>query len=496
MVNTEDTLLTIKELTDAVFGKVIGLAENIENYKFTSVAIDSRNVVPGSLFVPLIGEYQDGHKYIPQAIQNGASVVFVTKSVYDKNSRYYMDIVSEYKSTLFIVVKNNLTALQDAARFYVKKFPELKKIAITGSSGKTTTKEICKTILSQKYNVVATIGNYNSETGLPLSVFNIRKEHEVGIFEMGMNRENEIGEIAKVLKPNYSIITNIGSAHIGILGSRKNIASEKKKVFNYIKDDGFAFIPSKDEFKDFLSKDVKGTVVYFGDDISESESGVKIVESLGIKGTKISIDGNEAILKLPGKYNYLNALSCISLAKKLGLSSNEIVKGVNLITPPEGRSCTKCVVTKKDSKGKEKTVTIFEDCYNANPDSMESAIEMFSKLNIEGRKIYILGDMFELGKDSISAHSKIGAITSMSNCSELVFIGQDMEHAAKGAKLAGKVNIKYFKELSDKNLDEVSAYVLDILKDGDYVLVKASHGMHLEKIVEQISEKVLEEKSE
>ena len=108
MVNTEDTLLTIKELTDAVFGKVIGLAENIENYKFTSVAIDSRNVVPGSLFVPLIGEYQDGHKYIPQAIQNGASVVFVTKSVYDKNSRYYMDIVSEYKSTLFIVVKNNL----------------------------------------------------------------------------------------------------------------------------------------------------------------------------------------------------------------------------------------------------------------------------------------------------------------------------------------------------------------------------------------------------
>lgn len=494
--NKIDTLMTIKELTDAVFGKVVGLAENLENFKFTSVAIDSRQVVPGSLFVPLIGEYQDGHKYIPEAIDKGASVIFVTKSIYDSNSRYYMDLVSNYRSAVLIAVENNMTALQDAARYYVKKFPDLIKVAITGSSGKTTTKEICKTILSQKYNVVSTIGNYNSETGLPLSVFNIRKEHQVGIFEMGMNRENEIAEIAKVFKPNYAIITNIGSAHIGILGSRENIAAEKKNIFNYIKDDGLAIIPQEDDFRDFLCEGVKGKIVFFGESVPEKESGVKQIESLGIQGTKISIDGKEAVLSLPGKHNYLNVLSCIALAKHLALSTKQIVDGVNLIVAPEGRSSTKKILTKKDSHGKEKIITVFEDCYNANPDSMENALDLCNKLKVDGKKIYILGDMFELGKNSISAHSKIGAITSMSDCEELIFIGQDMEHAAKGAKIAGKVNVKYYKDLSDSNLKNLSDFILNLLADGDFLFLKASHGMHLEKIIEQIVEKVIEEKNE
>ena len=274
MDNTE-SLLTFEELLSAVHGKYVGFSGSSDNFCFTSVVIDSRNVKEKSLFVPLIGEFQDGHKYIPEALAKGASVVFVTKSVYSSNVKFYMDLISNYKNVVFIVVENNLRSLQEAARFYVKKFPKLIKISVTGSSGKTTTKEIAVSILKQKYNVISNIGNLNSETGLPLSVFNIRNEHEVGLFEMGMNRVNEIGEIANVLRPNYGIITNIGNAHIGILGSMEKISEEKKKSLSFIKADGVAFIPASDKFANFLSSNVKGKTVKYGEGVSEKISGVK-----------------------------------------------------------------------------------------------------------------------------------------------------------------------------------------------------------------------------
>lgn len=492
-VQVKETLLTAKELKSAVHGKLVGLAENLKNFAFTSVATDSRQVTVGTLFVPLIGEFQDGHKYIPQAIEKGASVVFVTKSVYEEDTQTYMKLVSENPQVTFVIVNNNLYALQDAARAYVAKFPELVKIAITGSSGKTTTKEIMASILRQKYNLVATVGNFNSETGLPLSVFNIRPEHEAGLFEMGMNRENEIGEIAKVFKPNHAIITNIGTAHIGILGSRENIAKEKKKIFTYVKHNGHAVIHIKDDFVRYLSKGVAGKVVYFGTDISEEESGVKFIEDLGVEGTRFSVDGIETVLKIPGSYNYLNALSCIAMAKALGLTSQQIVNGINALKAPEGRSKVESVVTKKDSKGIQKKITVLEDCYNANPDSMESAIEMCTGLKVEGRKVYILGDMFELGTESVKAHTKIGAAAVVADPDLLVFVGRDMENAANAAKLGGMNRLKYFSDLSEENLKKLSSGLLDYLKDGDFVFVKASHGMHLEKILAEITE-VSEEK--
>ncbi|MCR5613169.1 UDP-N-acetylmuramoyl-tripeptide--D-alanyl-D-alanine ligase [Treponema sp.] len=482
------SLLTLKELKSAVHGTVVALAENIKNFSFRSVVTDSRQVEEKSLFVPLIGEFQDGHIYIPQAIEKGASVIFVTQSVYEQNSRVYMNLVSTHHNVVFIVVENNLTALQDAARCYVKKFPKLIKISITGSSGKTTTKEICASILRQKYNLIATKGNLNSETGLPLSVFNIRPEHEAGLFEMGMNRENEIGEIARVFKPNYAIITNIGTAHIGLLGSRENIAKEKKKIFSYIRHNGIAVIHQKDDFADYLAKGVAGKVVYFGKDIPEEKSGVKFIEDLGIGGTKFAVDGIEAVLKIPGEYNYLNALSCIALAKGLGFTAQEIVDGINQLKVPEGRSHIKSILTKADSSGKQKKITLLEDCYNANPDSMERALEMCGNLKVNGRKIYILGDMFELGKDSVEAHSRVGAAAVVAKADMFVFIGQDMMHAANAAKMGGKLNIRYYKDMGEENFNELCTKLLDYLQDGDFVFVKASHGMHLEKVVEQISQ--------
>ena len=263
MSNVE-SLLSIDELLAGVRSSfLVGGNNKKDVFGFSSVVTDSRNVAEGSLFVPLVGQSQDGHKYVESAVEKGASVIFINKTEYDRNKSKY-DLISEKNKNLCLVaVPDTLRALQEAAAAYVEKFPSLIKVGITGSSGKTTTKEMVVSVLKQKYNVVYTQGNFNSETGLPLSVFNIRSEHSVGVFEMGMNRVDEIGEIAAVLKPKYALVTNVGTAHIGILGSQENIAAEKRKIFNYIPEDGVAFIPAEDDFKEFLGQNVKGKITYY-----------------------------------------------------------------------------------------------------------------------------------------------------------------------------------------------------------------------------------------
>ena len=475
--------MSFDELLKSVYGKYIGFARNQDIFVFSSVTTDSRSVKPGSLFVPLIGENQDGHKYIPAALEAGATAVFVTNSVYEKNSEYYFKLASENLDKTFIAVENNMKALQDAARAYVQKFPNLIKIGITGSSGKTTTKEILASVLRQKYKVVATEGNFNSETGLPLSVFNIRAEHEAGVFEMGMNRENEIGEIARVLEPNYAIITNIGTAHIGILGSRENIAREKRKIFSYIKENGAAFVPADDDFANFISEGVKGKVVRFGKNVPESESGVSFISNDGLAGTRFAIDGVEARLKVPGIYNYTNALACVACAKILGLGSEQIRAGIEAVESVNGRSSAVIINTKKNSKGESKKVMLMYDCYNANPDSMEKAINLCGSLEIKGRMIFVLGDMKELGETSAEEHSRIGALATLSKPDLIVFVGPEMENGAKAAKLSGFDNVQYF---SSADVDAVSAFILDYAKDDDFILLKASHSMNFDMIAKKL----------
>ena len=258
-----ESLMSLEELLSATKGTLLG---KVKSCVFNSVATDSRQVQKNTLFVPLVGEFQDGHKYVPGAVAAGASVVLINKSEYEKNSSVYDSLTAENERLVIICVENTLHGLQDAAEGYVAKFPKLIKVSITGSCGKTTTKEMMVSVAKAHFGedkVVYTKGNFNSETGLPLSVFQIRANHVVGIFELGMNRVDEIGEISKVLKSKYGIITNIGNAHIGILGSRENIALEKRKSFNYIPADGACFVPASDDFADYCTENVKGKVIKF-----------------------------------------------------------------------------------------------------------------------------------------------------------------------------------------------------------------------------------------
>ena len=460
-----ETLLTMEETLEST-GGIFVLGDG--NWHFSSVQTDSRLVEKDTLFVPLIGEFQDGHKYIPQAVEKGASCVFICLSNYEKNPAFFNEIHNSNPEVNFIAVENTLTALQKAAGKYVEKFPSLIKVAVTGSSGKTTTKEILAAVLARKYRVVTNKGNLNSETGLPLSVFNIRKEHEAGVFEMGMNRENEIGEISAVLKAHYAIVTNIGTAHIGLLGSRDNIAREKAKVFDQFDSQSIGVIPFDDDYAEFLEKQIRGKCIHYGKDTDS----VKFIADLGLKGTEFSVGKNRAVLKLPGKYNYKNALGAIALCQELGVSDSEIAQGINDLEPMFGRS-----------QVIEDKYTIVQDCYNANPDSMEKSIEFVSSVTSGEKKIFVLGDMLELGADSEKEHEKTGIMAAESSADKVFFVGTEMENAYKAAcKKSSGDRFVYCSEKTDDALMTISLEIKKEFSEHSIVLIKASRGMGLERL--------------
>ena len=460
-----ETLLTMEETLEST-GGIFVLGDG--NWHFSSVQTDSRLVEKDTLFVPLIGEFQDGHKYIPQAVEKGASCVFICLSNYEKNPAFFNEIHNSNPEVNFIAVENTLTALQKAAGKYVEKFPSLIKVAVTGSSGKTTTKEILAAVLARKYRVVTNKGNLNSETGLPLSVFNIRKEHEAGVFEMGMNRENEIGEISAVLKAHYAIVTNIGTAHIGLLGSRDNIAREKAKVFDHFDSQSTGVIPFDDDYAEFLEKQIRGKCIHYGKDTDS----VKFIADLGLKGTEFSVGKNRAVLKLPGKYNYKNALGAIALCQELGVSDSEIAQGINDLEPMFGRS-----------QVIEDKYTIVQDCYNANPDSMEKSIEFVSSVTSGEKKIFVLGDMLELGADSEKEHEKTGIMAAESSADKVFFVGTEMENAYKAAcKKSSGDRFVYCSEKTDDALMTISLEIKKEFSEHSIVLIKASRGMGLERL--------------
>jgi UDP-N-acetylmuramoyl-tripeptide--D-alanyl-D-alanine ligase len=471
------SLVDGERLVRAVKGRIVG-GFKADSICFTSVATDSRAVCKDTLFVPLIGENQDGHVYIPQGIEKGAGAVFVCRANYEKDTALYEKLAAEHGGVAFIVVENTLHALQDAAAAYVEQFPRLIKCAVTGSSGKTTTKEIAVALLSQKYKVISNKGNLNSETGLPLSVFEIRPEHELGLFEMGMNRTNEIGEIAAVLKPNYGIVTNIGTAHIGILGSRQAIAEEKKKIFTYTDKNGVAVIPAADDFADFLAEGVAGKIIRYGKDARDN--GVVFLHDDGLDGTTFSVDGVEMRLQLPGAYNFSNALGAVALARELGLTPEQIRAGIESVRPLGARS---------HLIRAENGLAILEDCYNANPDSMGKAVEFCSDLQVGGKKIFVLGDMLELGDESLAAHRAIGEMVSESGADGVIFVGEEMRAAyevVRTKKDSGEIamaSVEHVAAHDDEAIKDVAEKVCALAHAGDFVLLKGSNGIGLNRLV-------------
>jgi UDP-N-acetylmuramoyl-tripeptide--D-alanyl-D-alanine ligase len=373
---------------------------------------------------------------------------------------------------VLLVVEDTLGGLQQAAAYYLAQFPRLLRIGITGSSGKTTTKEIAAAIIGRERSVVMNQGNLNSETGLPLSVFKVRPHHQVGIFEMGMNRPGEIGELAQVLKPHIALITNIGSAHIGILGSKQAIAQEKKRIFSAFSGNERALIPEDDPHRDFLAAGIKGTVCFYGPQVFRE---LADLHDRGLEGIDLRWEDMPVHCPLSGKHNIRNLLAALAIAQEVPVSSQAIRGGLESVQALFGRS--------EILRG---PVTVIRDCYNASPESMQEAIGFCDNLDWQGRRIYVIGSMLELGSASLEAHAEIGRVLAASKADWICFVGSEtrgavaaLEQALRrnGQGEAGRVGFYY-----TDSLTSLSQVLADQIQPGDLVLLKGSRACGLERL--------------
>jgi len=457
-MNTEQ-LMKFGELSHLVGGRLISFSSD---NGFSSVSIDSRTACFGSIFYALNGTMCDGHQYVNAAFNAGASCAVVEAAKI--NTFNLVDIARNMGKNL-IVVEDTLASLQDSARVYLEKFDKLKKIGITGSAGKTTTKEITSAIISCEKNTVMNKGNLNSETGLPLSVFDVRNNHEVGVFELGMNKTGEILKSANILKPNIALITNIGSSHIGNIGSKDKILNEKKSIFQYLNNDDIALIPLKDEYAKEMAEGVTCNIKFYSSTSIEEFEGTR---SLGLGGTEIIFAGKKINFSLPGKHNLDDAIAAIAIAKEIPVSIDAIKQGLESVKPMFGRL--------QVLKGR---TTVICDCYNANPESTAKSIEFCDSVDWTGRKIYVIADMLELGEFAHNAHSELGSLLNESKAEKIFLFGKEIEAACKFIK-----KIPYY--YSD-NINDISASLDSYVQTGDIVLLKGSRGCTLERLTEMLT---------
>ena len=460
-------LLKFDELSKSLGAILYSFTESSCAGGFSSVSIDSRSICEGGMFVALAGENCDGHSFVQKAYENGAAAALVE---HDKLEKYnLLKTAKDFNKTL-IVVDNTLEALQNAARLYLEKYPSLIKIGITGSSGKTTIKEILASIIGKEKNVVINPGNFNSETGLPLAVFNIRPGHEIGVFEMAMSHLGEMAVLSSILKPDIALISNVTSAHIGNIGSIEGIAKEKKQVFLNFNEKCTALIPYDSPFRDFLAEGIKGKIVFYG---KESFKELGQVKDMGLEGTEIVWDGKPVRFPLFGSHNISNALAAIAIAKEIPVSSNAIRLGLESVKPLFGRG--------EITNGK---ATVIWDCYNSNPQSMERALEFCDNLAWQGRRVYVIGEMLELGDFSKKAHSDMGNLLAASKADSVYLFGNETSFTAESIKAcfsdnpAGQTPSVFH----TSDIGQLSNALRNEIAKGDLILIKGSRACCLEKL--------------
>jgi len=447
----------IDDIAKAINGKLI--SGNYTNHSVNSISTDTRTIKDGDLFIPIKGDKFDGHNFIETAFKKGALCSLSEREIKTDN----------------IVIKVNDTkkALADLAMYYLSLF-NIPVVAVTGSVGKTTTKDIIASVLSQKYNVVKTEGNFNNEIGLPLTIFNINKNTEVAVLEMGMNNFNEIHNLSRIAKPNIAVITNIGVSHIENLGSRDGILKAKCEIFDFMGDKDIKILNGDDDKLITLKNSLKN-VSFFGIENDKFEFYAKDVENDGIKGVKCKIVCRDkefdVNITLPGIHMVSNALASVAVGSYLNLNTNQIKKGIENFKPTKMRM--NIIKTKK--------YTIINDVYNANPVSVMSSIDVLS--SAENRKVCILGDMFELGDFAYKLHRQVGEYAAKRNIDVIICIGELSKNMFDGANSNKKENqqVFYF-----KNQEEFIDIMNEILKDNDIILVKASRGMKFEITTEKL----------
>lgn len=449
--------LNLSEIAKAVGGT---LKEGTDgSKKINSVTTDTRKVTEGSLFIPLKGERFDGHDFMEKAFESG-SICSLSEG---------KDV--EGKDIIF--VDDTRKALRDLAQYYISTL-NIKVVGITGSVGKTTTKDMIASVLSQKYNTLKTEGNFNNEIGLPLTVFRLDDSYEAAVLEMGMSSFGEIENLTKIAKPDVAVITNVGVSHIENLGSREGILKAKCEIFSGLKKGGKAILNLDNDMLSTVKENGNFDILWFGVE-NKGDFYAENIEDLGLEGTKCTLCSKEGkidvFIHVPGSHMVLNALSAMAVGVSLGLSMEEIKKGIESFIPTGMRMSV-------EKAGK--AITIINDVYNANPVSMKAAIDVLKKA--EGKKTAIMGDMFELGSFSKELHEETAEYAAKSGLDRIILIG---EFSKFGYEKISKIcsNTAYYKTVDEFTNENFSEMFSD-----ETVLVKASRGMHFEKIVEKLHE--------
>lgn len=426
-----------------------------EDLNITGLSTDTRNIRPGDIFIALVGKNFDGHDYINIAVEKGAVCVVVSQKI---------DI-----NISSILVEDTLKALKLIAKGYKNKL-NIEAVAVTGSAGKTTTKEMIASVLSQSLKVHKTDKNFNNEIGVPLTLMNLSKDHEISVLEFGMNNFGEIEELAKVATPNIGVITNIGTAHIENLGNKEGILKAKMELTKDFEENNVLIINNDDEYLSGIKSD-KYKIVRIGINKTADFTAFDIKE-FGIEGIefKCIYKGEELLIKvpIPGIHNVYNALFTVAIASNYNLSGIDIIKGIQSFKPLKQRM---------DIIRIGNGITIINDTYNANPESMKATLDVL-KTYSEGERIAVLGDMLELGDHSAQAHERIVEY-SKDKCEMLLTVGEEFNKVIYKAE----GNFKHF-TFKDKNS------LFEFLKTNiglkATILIKGSRGMKMEEIVEKL----------
>jgi UDP-N-acetylmuramoyl-tripeptide--D-alanyl-D-alanine ligase len=431
-----------------------------KNIQIAGISIDTRTIQSGEVFVALKGENFDGHQFVEDALQKGAPFCIVEQSWYDKFQNLQIPI---------LVVPNTLVALGDLSNLYRKKF-EIPIVAIAGSNGKTTTKDFVAHILSQKYNVIKTEANYNNQIGVPLTLFRMNDSYEVGVFEIGTNQFGEIFRLCEILEPNFGLITNIGKEHLQEFIDLDGVETEETSLYAYLmKHDGLAFINTDDERLRKYAKIIEKKFTYGQSEENNLRFSFTLDSAL-FPTISFEYEDTRFTAKLTSKgiSVALAGVSAVAVGLAFGLDVSQIVEGLQTFQLPNYGKYGRMQVQQIGN------LTIINDTYNANPSSMKLALDTLNRIDSNGRKIAILGDMLELGTSSLEEHIEILHLAE--NICDLVYIfGSEMKAAFENIKTQ---KTQYFQDKS-----EIAKQLLSNLNGNEVLLFKASRGMRCEDIL-------------
>lgn len=450
--------LTFLEIVEAINGKI--LIDNNNNKIFNSLCIDTRQIEKNNIFLAIKGENFNGNSYVKDALEKGASIAIVDEILFDINELEGKGVV--------IKVNNTCEALLSLANYYRKKLG-VKVVGVTGSTGKTSTKDLIAAFLSDKYKVFKTKGNFNNQIGLPLMILELDSSYDVAILEMGMSDLGEIHTLAEVALPDIGVITNIGLSHIENLKTRENILKAKMEITDFFNENNELIVTGEDDkLKNINDKCFKITKIGYNHEYEVNATNIILKEEEVQFDVRVNEDYHKFTLPMAGKHNVLNAMLAIGVAHKLGVTFESMEKGIANLEATSMR----LQLIKKDK------FIIINDCYNASPDSMKSSLDVLNTYK-SGRKIAILGTMNELGHEAFNAHKEVGEYASY-KVDKLVAIGNYKESFKDG--FDGKdIEIYDTKE-------EFMNNVQTLVKENDILLVKASRGMKFEDIVNSIEQ--------